>query len=167
MTDIAKLQEAVETSRAAYARASEQHENSRKEVLSLAHMVEEQLRVKRIELSQIEVQHERMTEECGQIEQMLNTLSVTVEVGAAGTPGDDPTAIEARPDEVTPLAPVAVASKPNVPAAEATQAGVEIFGAGPAEIRAGLKHMLKNMRASADQPETVQTNGSRAPTPAE
>ncbi len=78
-----------------------------------------------------------MTEECGQIEQMLNTLNVTV------------------------------ASKPNVPAAEATQAGVEIIGAGPAEIRAGLKHMLKNMRGSADKPETVQTNGSRAPTTAE
>jgi len=167
MTDIAKLQEAVETSRAAYARASEQRENSRKEVLSLAHMVEEQLRVKRIELSQIEVQHERVTEERGQIVQMLNTLSVTVEVGAAGTPGDDPTAIEARPDEVTPLAPVAVASKPNVPAAEATQAGVENIGAGPAEIRAGLKHMLKIMRPSADKSETVQTNGSRVPTPAE
>ena len=167
MTDITKLREAVETGRAAYARASEQHENSRKEVLSLAHMVEEQLRVKRIELSQIEVQHQRVTEECDQIEQMLNTLSVTVEVGAAGTPGDEPTAIEARPDEVTPLALVAVASKPNVPAAEATQAGVEIIGAGPAEIRAGMKQMLKNMRASTDKPETVQTIGTKAPTPAE
>jgi len=178
MTDIAKLQEAVETSRAAYARASEQRENSRKEVLSLAHMVEEQLRVKRIELSQIEVQHERVTEERGQIVQMLNTLSVTVEVGAAGTPGDDPTAIEARPDEVTPLAPVAVASEPSEPATEAATDpnhrptscnadSVRAGAAGAEEVRAGLKRMLKKKRIPANGLKAVQTETTEAPAPAE
>ena len=166
MTDIAKLQEAVETGRAAYARASEEHASSRKEVLSLIHMVEEQLRIKRIELSKIDVQRERMTQECDQIQQMLHTLNMAVEVGVAGTTGHDSTA-EARSDGVMPLAPVAVPSETKVTAAQVAQAGAEITSANPAEIRAGLKHILKKMGAPADEPETAQTNRSKTPTPAE
>ncbi len=44
MSDIANLQEAVETARTAYARASEQHARSREHALSLIHIVEEHLR---------------------------------------------------------------------------------------------------------------------------
>ncbi len=119
MSDIANLQEAVETARAAYARASEQHTRSRKHALSLIHIVEEQLRDKRIELSQNDVQRERMTEEYGQLRQMLHALSMAVEVGAAGGPENGPTAIEARSNGGTPLAPVDVTREPKEPAAEA------------------------------------------------
>ncbi len=167
MTDIAKMLEAVETGRAAYARASKQHASSRKHVLSLIRMVEEQLRDKRTELSQIDVQREHMIRECDQIQQMLDSLGMAVEGGAAEIPGDELTAIEARSDGVMPLAPVAVASEPKVPAAEAARAEAEITGAGPVELRAGLKHILKKMRVPADKPETDQTNGSKTPNPAE
>ena len=129
-------------------------------------MVEEQLRNKRIELSQIDVQRERMTQECDQIQQMLHTLSMTVEVGAAGIPGDDPTATEARSDGAMPLAPVAMPSDTKITAAEVAQAGAEITSTGSAEIRAGLKHIFKKIGAPADKSETVQTTESKAPIPA-
>ena len=86
MSDIANLRETVEAARAAYERASEQHARSRKHALSLIHIVEQQLRDMRIELSQNGVRHERMTREYGQLRQMLHALVMTVEAGAAGTP---------------------------------------------------------------------------------
>ena len=150
MNDIANLQEAVETARAAYARASEQHARSRKHALSMIHIVEEQLRDKRIELSQIDVQRERMTHEYGHLRQMLHALVMTAEVDAAGTPEHDPTAIEAQPNG---LAPMAVVREPMEPTAEAArdskswrkpaQAGAAKPGTGAEELRAGLKRMLK------------------------
>ncbi len=166
MSDIADLQEAVETARAAYARASEQHARSRKHALSLIHIVEGQLRDKRIELSQNDIQRERMARECGQLRQMLHALVMAVEVGAAGTPGTGPTAIEVRPNGVTPLAPVAV-GEPKEPAAardpkprrEPAQAEAAKAGAGAEELRAGLKRMLKKKR--------VQADGTEAPAPVE
>ncbi len=112
MSDIANLQKAVETA----VHASEHHAR-------LIHIVEEQLRDKRIE--------------CGQLRQMLHAL-LMAEVGAAETPGNGPMAGffngvggedgifanaeeavedlyrgeepegEARPNGVTPLAPVDV-----------------------------------------------------------
>jgi hypothetical protein len=177
MSDIANLQEAVETARAAYARASEQHARSRKHALSLIHIVEEQLRDKRIELSQNDVQRERMTREYGQLRQMLHTLVMAVEVGAAGIPGTGPTAIEAQPNGVLPLAPVAVASEPKAPAAETVrnpkprrkraQAGAAKAGAGAEELRAGLKRMLKKKQTPAAELETVKSDGTEAPAPAE
>ena len=123
MRDIANLQKAVETA----VHASEHHAR-------LIHIVEEQLRDKRIE--------------CGQLRQMLHAL-LMAEVGAAETPGNGPMAFngvggedgicanaeeavedlyrgeepegEARPNGVTPLAPVDVASEPKEPAAEAAR----------------------------------------------
>ncbi len=129
MSDIANLQEAVEAGLAAHVRAREHHAR-------LIHIVEEQLRDKRTEY--------------GQLRQMLHAL-VMAEVGAAETPGNGPTAGffnsvggeerifataeeaiedlfrgeepegEARPNGVTPLAPVDVASEPKEPAAEAAR----------------------------------------------
>ena len=129
MSDIANLQEAVEAGLAAHVRAREHHAR-------LIHIVEEQLRDKRIEY--------------GQLRQMLHAL-VMAEVGAAETPGNGPTAGffnsvggeerifataeeaiedlfgreepegEARPNGVTSLAPVDVASEPKEPAAEAAR----------------------------------------------
>ncbi len=177
MSDIANLQEAVETARVAYARASEQHARSRKHALSLIHIVEEQLRDKRIELSQNDIQRERMTREYGQLRQMLHALVMTVEVGETGTSRNDPAAIEARPNGATPLAPVAVVSEPREPASEAARdpkaqhspakAGVAKVGAGAEELRAGLKRMLKKKRIPATELETVQAEGTEAPAPAE
>jgi hypothetical protein len=158
MSDIANLQEAVETARAAYARASEQHTRSRKHAMSLIHIIEEQVREKRIELSQNDVQRERMTREYGQLRQMLHALVMDVEVGGA----DDPQNV------VTPLAPmpVPVANDPREPVFEVVaEEAAEIAkdtkssrrkstkvengatGAGAEELRAGLKRMLKKRRA--------------------
>lgn len=165
MSDIANLQEAVETARTAYARASEQHARSRKHAMSLIHIIEEQVREKRIELSQNDVQRERMTREYGQLRQMLHALVMEVEVGAA----DDPRNV------VTPLAlaPVPVANDAREPVCEVIAEGAEntkpsrrkptkaengATGAGAEELRAGLKRMLKKKRA----PEAEAT-----PAPAE
>ncbi len=158
MSDISNLQEAVETARAAYARASEQHARSRKHAMSLIHIIEEQVREKRIELSQNDVQRERMTREYGQLRQMLHALVMDVEVGGA----DDPQNV------VIPLAPVPVpvANDPREPVFEVVAEGAaegakdtkpsqrnptkvenRATGAGAEELRAGLKRMLKKKRA--------------------
>jgi hypothetical protein len=178
MSDIANLQEAVETARAAYARASEQHTRSRKHAMSLIHVIEERVREMRIELSQSDVQRERMTREYGQLRQMLHALVMDVEVGDAGALGHGATAIEARPQVVTALAPVPVASEPQEPAAEAAKparrkrakAGAGKAGAESAEseaLRAGLTRMLKKMRTPAAELETVEASQTETPAPAE
>ena len=87
--------------------------------------------------------------------------------------GDGPTAIEVRPNGVTPLAPVAVASEPKEPAAEAArdpkprrkpaQAEAARAGTSAEELRAGLKRMLKRKWVLADELETVQADGTEAP----
>ena len=176
MSDIANLQEAVETARAAYARASEQHARSRKHAMNLIRIVEEQLREKRIELSQNEIQRERMTREYGQLRQMLHALVMTVEVGAESLQ-NGATAIEAWPNAVPPLAPVPVASEPRDPVTEAgrdpkprrkgAKAGAAKVGAGAEELRAGLKRMLKKKRTPGAELETVEADGTEAPAPAE
>ena len=176
MSDIASLKEAIETARTAYTRASEQHARSRKHALSLIHIVEEQLREKRIELSQNDIQRERMSQEHGQLRQMLHALVMAVEVDAAESPESDPAVIEARPNGVTPLAPVAVVSETKDPAAatdvnpkarrkprnaETAKSG---GGTSAEEVRAGLKRMLQKKRVSATELNAIQTE---VPTPAE
>ncbi len=160
MSDIANLQEAVETGRTAYARTSEQHARSRKHALSLIHIVEDQLHVKRIELSQNDDQRQRLTHEYGQLRQMLHALIIAVDVGASGAPGNGPTAIEARSNGGTPLAPMDVASEPKEPSTEVDQAGAAKAGAGPEEVRDRLKRITAEL-------ETVQVGRIGAPAPAE
>lgn len=177
MNDIANLQDAVETARSAYTRASEQHARSRKHALSLIHIVEEQLRDKRIELSQNEIQRERMTREYGQLRQMLHSLVMTVEVGTSESRRNSPTAIEAQPNGDLPLAPLAVVSEPRETVAESArnpksrrqqaQAGTAKAGAGAEELRAGLKRMLNKKRAPVSGLDTVKAEGAETPAPAE
>lgn len=179
MSDIANLQDAIETARTAYTRASEQHARSRKHALSLIHIVEEQLREKRIELSQNDIQRDRMAHEHGQLRQMLHALVMAVEVGSAETLGNEATAIETQPNRVTPLAPVAVAAEPEAPMAEAatdpkprrksSTAGSANSGDGANadEVRAGLKRMLKKKRIPANGLKTVQAEIVEVPVPAE
>jgi hypothetical protein len=167
MTDITNLQEAVETARAAYTRASEQHARSRKHALSMIHIVEEQLRDKRIELSQNDIQREGMAHEYGQLRQMLHTLVMTVEVGAAGAPGNGSTAIEAWPDAVTPLPSVAEAAQDPKPRRKRATAGAAKNGVDAEELRAGLKRMLKKKQPPAAELETIAAEGTVAPAPAE
>ncbi len=131
------------------------------------------MRDKRIELSQIDVQRECMTQEYGQLRQMLHALVMTAEVDAAGASENDPTAIEVQPDG---LAPVAVAREPMELAAEAArdpkswrkpaQAGAAKAGTGAEALRAGLKRMLKKKQPPAEL-ETLQADATEAPAPAE
>ena len=181
MSDIANLQDAIETARTAYTRASEQHARSRKHALSLIHIVEEQLRDKRIELSQNDIQRERMTHEHGQLRQMLHALVMAVEIGSAETLENEATAIEDQPNRVTPLVPVAVASEPSEPSEPATEAATDpkhrqtsrkadsmkAGAPGAEEVRAGLKRMLKKKRIPANSLKAVQTDTTEAPAPAE
>ncbi len=179
MNDIANLQEAVETARAAYTRASEQHARSRKHAMSLIHIVEEQLRDKRIELSQNDVKRERMTREYGQLRQMLHTLVMTVEVDTAGTPRYGSMVIEALPNGAQPngAVPVAVTSEPKEPAAKTARnsrprrkrasAEAAKSGASAEALRAGLKRMLKKKQPVIVGLETIKSGGAEAPAPAE
>ncbi len=118
MNDIANLRQAVETARAANASASEQHARSRKHAMSLFHIVEECPREKRVELSQNEIQDERMTQEYGQLRQMLHALIMTVEVSTSDRPRNGPVEIEAKPEAMTPLGPPAVVTGSSVPRAD-------------------------------------------------
>jgi hypothetical protein len=175
MSEIANLQDAIETARTAYTRASEQHARSRKHALSLIHIVEEQLRDKRIELSQNDIQRERMTHEHGQLRQMLHALVMAVEVGSAEALEIEATAIEAQPNRVTPLTPVAVASEPSELATEAAtdpehrqmSRKADSVKADAEEVRAGLKRMLKRKRIPANGLNAIQTETTEAPAPAE
>ncbi len=178
MNDIANLQEAVETARAAYTRASEQHARSRKHAMSLIHIVEEQLRDKRIELSQNDVKRERMTREYGQLRQMLHTLVMTVEVDANGTARYVSTLIETQPNGVlVPVAPVAVTSEEKEPAATAARspkrrrkratAEAVKSSAGAEALRAGLKRMLKKKQPPVVGLEAIKGDETGAPAAAE
>ena len=115
MNDIANLQQAVETARAANASASEQHARSRKHAMSLIHIVEECLPEKRVELPRNQIQDERMTQEYGQLRQMLHALVKTVEVGASDRLRNGPVEIEVKPEAMTPLGPPAVVTGSSVP----------------------------------------------------
>ena len=174
MKDIADLQKTVETARAAYARASEQQARSRKDAMELIHVVENQLRENRVELSQNDVQRERITWEYGQLRRMLHALVMDVEVGAAEAPQVGAAAIEARPNGVTAPAPVPAPSEPQEPVAEASngvkppprkrakaEAAKREEEAGSDEIRAGFKRMLKKVR-----PRNTAHTEDRADTPA-
>jgi len=181
MNDIANLQEAVETARAAYARASEQHARSRKHAMSLIHIVEEQLREKRIELSQNEIQHERATRDYGQLRQMHHALVMAVEVGAPDRPANGAAQSETKPETAAPPAPLTVvAGSQAVRANEAATADAKPqrrqraktkvanggADAGPDEVRAGLKRMLKKKRTPSGEAEQAGAGVPEAPAPA-
>lgn len=182
MNDIANLQQAVDAARAACARASEQQSRSRKHAMSLVRIVEDQLREKRVELSQNEIQRARMIRDYGQLRQMLHALVMTVEVGGSDHATHGPLEIEAEPEAVAALGPRAVVIGPEeAPAEDAAaaepkpqqrtrakaEAAPDAAEAGSDEIRAGLKRMLKKKRPPAGETAESGADTPQAPAPAE
>ena len=86
--------------------------------MGVIHIVEECLRETRVELSRNEIQDERITQEYGQLRQMLYALVMTVEVGASDRPRSGPVEIEAKPEAMTPLGPPAVVTGSSIPRAD-------------------------------------------------
>ncbi len=83
MSDISHLVQSVEAGREGHIRATDQQSRSRKHLKSLIDILEENLREKRIELWQNEIQRERMVREYGQLRDMQHSLVMAVLVGRA------------------------------------------------------------------------------------
>ena len=83
MSDISHLVHSVEAGREGHIRATDQQSRSRKHLKSLIDVLEENLREKRIELWQNEIQRERMVREYGQLRDMQHSLVMAVLVGRA------------------------------------------------------------------------------------
>ncbi len=83
MSDISHLVQSVEAGREGHIRATDQKSRSRKHLKSLIDILEENLREKRIELWQNEIQRERMVREYGQLRDMQHSLVMAVLVGRA------------------------------------------------------------------------------------
>ena len=73
----------ADAARESHIRATEHQSRSRKHLISLIDINEESLHVKRAEISQNQVQHERMVREYEQLRGMQNTLTMALEFGRA------------------------------------------------------------------------------------
>ncbi len=88
MSDMSNLIHSAEAAREGHIRATEQQSRSRKHLTSLIDILEENLREKRVELSQNEIQRERMIREYEQLRDIQHSLVMTAEVGRAGGLGN-------------------------------------------------------------------------------
>ena len=88
MNEVSDLIQSAEAARESHIRATEQQSRSRKHLTSLIDIIEENLRVKRAEISQNAVQRERMVREYEQLRSVQNSLTMALEFGRADGPGD-------------------------------------------------------------------------------
>ena len=88
MSDMSSLIKAVEAGQKGHTRATEQQSRSRKHLTSLIRIIEKTLDEMRAELSQNEIQRERMVREYEQLGDMQHSLVMAVEVGGADGLGD-------------------------------------------------------------------------------
>ena len=85
---LSSLIQSAETARESHIRAAEQVSRSRKHLKNLVDFNEKHLSQKRAEISQNEVQHERMLREFEQLRDMQNSLTMALEFGRADGLGD-------------------------------------------------------------------------------
>ena len=88
MSEMSNLIRSAEAARESHIRATEQQSRSRKHLTSLIDINEENLREKRVELAENEIQRERMIREYEQLRDMQHSLMMAVEVGRADGLGD-------------------------------------------------------------------------------
>ncbi len=88
MSEISVLIQSAEAARESHSRATDQQSRSRKHLTSLIDINEENLREKRVELSQNEIQRERMIREYEQLRDMQHSLMMAVEFGRVDGLGD-------------------------------------------------------------------------------
>ena len=75
------LIQSAEAARESHIRATEHQSKSREHLISLIDINEENLRVKRADISQNQAKHERMVREYKQLRGMQNTLTMALEFG--------------------------------------------------------------------------------------
>ncbi len=160
MSDISHLIQSVEAGREGHIRATEQQSRSRKHLKSLIDILEENLREKRIELSQNEIQRESMVREYGQLRDMQHALVMAVLVGgAAGL--DDRAARSGAEAAGTHMGAVALDTAANDAARSPdgpSENGSGENGSGKKEsarngmddssdLRTGLRHIIKKTQS--------------------
>ena len=88
MSEISNLLQSAEAARESHNRATEQQSRSRKHLTSLIDINEENLREKRVELTQNEIERECMVREYEQLRDMQHSLMMALEFGRVDGLGD-------------------------------------------------------------------------------
>ncbi len=160
MIDTSNLQQTVAAAQQAFARTSEEHVRSRKNLAGLVNIVEESLREKRDALAQNEAERERMIRDYGHLRHMLHALVMTVEVGPREDLASIPAPAEAGMEPGARMGPVSLdpAANDTGPAGNGGgENGPARKGGDDSEnLRAGLKRVINKKRAQAakaDKPE--------------
>ena len=143
MSEIQDLRRTVETARQSFTRVSEQHDRSKKHLMSVIQILEERLREKRAQMARNEAEHGQLGEEYVRLSSMLHSLARTV-YGQSEELKDELAALVGTEEQ-----------------GELAVAELEPM-ASPEALRAGLKRVLKKQRAR--KPETPLPGGV---TPAE
>ncbi len=110
---LSSLIQSAEAARESHIQAAEQQSRSRKHLTSLIDVNEENLREKRAEISQNEVQHERMVREYEQLRDIQNSLMMALEFGRADGIGDLAGLSSAEMAAGTHMGPVALDTATN------------------------------------------------------
>ena len=147
MSEIQDIKRTVDTAQHVFARVSEQHDRSKKHLMSITHIIEERLHERRVQLAQNETERTRLGEEYAQLTQMLHALILTIHCGSERdghnlVPSPN---VEARAGNSTVLVPVAPAANDAAPS-ETVPVDPQ-YKTSPEELRAGLKRVLKIQRA--------------------
>ena len=140
MSDMSSLIQSVEAGREGHIRATEQQSRSRKHLTSLIHIIEETLHEKRVELSQNEIERERMVREYGHLGDMHHSLVMALEVGRADGLGDlaERSGAEMKPASHTRLVVLDTAANATAPSSDGPSPD------GPSENGAGKKEAARN-----------------------
>ncbi len=108
MSDMSSLIQSAEAALKSNGRATERQSRSRKHLISLIHIIDENLREKRVEPSQNETQRERLVRTYEQLRDMQHSLAMAAEVGRADGLGDLATRSGAEMAAGTHMGPVAL-----------------------------------------------------------
>ena len=157
MSDMSSLIKSAEAALESNGRATERQSRSRKHLTSLIHIFEENLREKRVEPSQNEIQCERIAREYEQLRDMQHSLVMAVQVGGADGLGDLAARFGAEMAARTHMGPVALDTATND--AAPSPDGPSENGSGEKEsdrngaddlsdLRAGCERLFKKMRSS-------------------
>lgn len=133
MSEIQDLRRTVETARASFTRVSEQHDRSKKHLMSVIQILEERLREKRTQMARNEAECGRLGEEYVRLSSMLHSLARTV-YGQSEKPKDEIAALLESEEQ----GELAVAELEPI--------------ASPEALRSGLRRVLKKQRTR--KPET-------------
>ena len=145
MSDMSSLIKSAEAALESNGRATERQSRSRKHLTSLIHIFEENLREKRVEPSQNEIQCERIAREYEQLRDMQHSLVMAVQVGGADGLGDLAARFGAEMAARNHMGPVALDTATNDAAPSPD---------GPSENGSGEKESDRNGEDDSSDPLT-------------